>query len=82
MLIAIIFFCILILIAILGALALCKISAPNDEERILEDEEQMEYLRKFREKEMKRKMCVGAKKSGACPGECEICAWNVNKEWY
>lgn len=78
MLIALIFFGILILIAILGALALCKISAPSDEERILEDEEQMEYLRKWR---MKEEMCSGAKRSGACPGECEICAWNANKEW-
>ena len=50
MLIALIFFGILILIAILGALALCKISAPDDDERALEDEEQMEYLRKWREK--------------------------------
>ena len=49
MLIALIFFGILIFIAIIGALALCKISAPNDDERALEDEEQMEYLRKWRE---------------------------------
>jgi len=54
MIVAVILVLVLMTVAGLGAWALCKATATKAEERILEDKEQMEYLRKWREKYEKR----------------------------
>lgn len=42
---------------------------------LFEDKEEM----KAKSDEMKKEMCIKSIRGGACPHDCEICAWNTQK---